>query len=88
MTMSHRLSVIVGGLITIFVLLILIGIMARRAGEGGCGGVAAGCCMFELIESLISTIAEVGCASMGCAVLGSALFSLVTFVVWVVGHRA
>ncbi len=86
--MSHRFSVIIGGLFTIFILLILIGIMARRTSEGGCGGLAAGCCLFELIESLISTIAEVGCASLGCATLGAAAFSLASFAVWIVqGHR-
>ena len=70
MDISHRLSVIVGGLITIFVLLILIGIMARRAGEGGCGGVAAGCCLFELGESLM----DMGCGLIGC---GGALATIV-----------
>lgn len=73
----------------LFVLFVLLGMMARSLDRGGCGGMATGCCLFEMIESIVSALSEIGCALLGCGGAVVVLGAPVSVILWILfRHRA
>jgi hypothetical protein len=63
------------GLVVIFVGLIVLRAAFRQFGEGN---PLAGCCMWELADSII----DLGCGLIGCATAATAVLALVAWLGW------